>query len=545
MMEYISDNWSPTTLSPITTFGLSPVVALPPVPTHNRGNTPIDHLQSCRLHDDAGLKICYGTLRRNKTSQCIKKAASFQPPMMPTCRLHQDQFKRAAYCKVPLACGIDCGRICQWIPHSFQRCAAHTNHAMPCYFLKIPLELRNRIYDLLLPNKTIPSSYGHTNRRTDNEKTHMSILRVNQQIHDETSRLLYSSNTFTIQVSEHGLRMCNSASEQQLPLPHYGNHGHALQDYQMQLMLLDQQNKRRLMMARNHIIPPQNTPYPHPAPANYSIPPYLPDALQAPTQLEPVWQAPLSPRYFNLIQRFRIEIVFFGKFVLNENDGTMNGQARLQRLYEFSDHLHRLVNRFRITGRRINCLEIEFEFGEAYNDPDEVFSVIELLLRPSRRLCDIGRACVDSITIFMSQAGSGGDYMLQLLDPGQRNENLSEFLQSWSRQLAASTPSLPPSPVFDGYWRLEVLLTKIKAHCNHVATQMNQDLNSGFQHFAELKQRARIAREDDDVTSFKEILETVISTWQRYLDWEKEFEMSTWKDVEGIWDVVADGELVV
>lgn len=82
----------------------------------------------------------------------------------------------------------------------------------------------------------------------------------------------------------------------------------------------------------------------------------------------------------------------------------------------------------------------------------------------------------------------------------------------------------------------------MRYHCNHPAAQDNPDLRSGFQHFADLRHRARVAREDEDVKGFKEIFGAVLATWQRYLDWEKEFQLNAWKDVECILDVVADDE---
>jgi hypothetical protein len=169
---------------------------------------------------------------------------------MPTCRVHRDQVLQSAWCRAPLPYGFECGRICICQPHGFRLCPYHYEHPMTCYLLKIPIEMRLRIFGYLLPDGPVPAQFRGSRCLTSNdEPVCTALLRVNHQIHDETARLLYSVNSFTIELVGDSLAMCNS-SKRQIPFPPGPPGNHARQDYSMQLMLLEQQNKRRLMMAR-------------------------------------------------------------------------------------------------------------------------------------------------------------------------------------------------------------------------------------------------------------------------------------------------------
>lgn len=189
--------------------------------------------------------------------------------MLPTCRIHTKQQFKAGVCQARLQSGTKCNAKFRWEPYGFSLCPAHAkvDDVMPCYFLKIPTELRCRIYSFLLPDQMIPARFQKTFMlRSDSKPCYPQILRVNHQIYEEAAIVLYAQNTFEIEVSGGAsIHMCNNIFVvQSFPTPsparvfpsgnnpilhgHPGNH--ALQDYQMQLMLLEQQNKKRLLMAR-------------------------------------------------------------------------------------------------------------------------------------------------------------------------------------------------------------------------------------------------------------------------------------------------------
>ncbi|KAE9967078.1 hypothetical protein BLS_006581 [Venturia inaequalis] len=123
--------------------------------------------------------------------------------------------------------------------------------------------------------------------RSDRKPCYPHVLRVNHQIYAEAAVFLYAQNTFEIEVSgTASIHMCNSSfSVQSFPTPnparlfqasnnpfphgHQGNH--ALQDYQMQLMLLEQQNKKRLFMARQEKDNVHHIPLPQPPPSGVPL----------------------------------------------------------------------------------------------------------------------------------------------------------------------------------------------------------------------------------------------------------------------------------
>src|SRR5438045_3647670 len=133
--------------------------------------------------------------------------------------------------------------------HGFELCPDHRVYSTACYFLRIPVKMRLRIYQFLLPDKLIPARHSNPgNLRVDGERVYTAILRVNCQIHDEATSYFYGTRIFTIEPFANSLNMCNLPNT--FPLFRFSCLGsvHALQDYQMQLMLLEQQNKVHLLM---------------------------------------------------------------------------------------------------------------------------------------------------------------------------------------------------------------------------------------------------------------------------------------------------------
>jgi hypothetical protein len=174
--------------------------------THGAGHT--SHFRTCLLHYDKRRTRCSGTLKRG--GNCVYRAvASFKPGMMPTCHVHRRQLKRMGRCRAPLCCGFECGRICEWKLHGFQLCLDHCEHPMTCYFLKVPIEMRLRIYQHLLPDRPVPARYEKSSLTSDGGGVYTAILCVNRQIHDEAAGLLYRTRVFSIELLEDWLTMCN------------------------------------------------------------------------------------------------------------------------------------------------------------------------------------------------------------------------------------------------------------------------------------------------------------------------------------------------
>ena len=484
------------------------------------------HLQTCLLHGREKAAICSGTLKR-KGRQCANKAIPpLEQGMMPTCRIHQDQMKQSTWCRAPLPCGFECGRICTWKAHRFQLCPEHYEHPMTCHLLKIPIEMRLRIYGFLLPDKPIPARFRNFRCLTSYDGlVYTAILRVNHQIHDEAARLLYAVSTFTIELAADGMFMCN------LPKKVAHNGGHALQDYQMQLMLLEQQNKKRLMMARqeqDNIINNGSSSSSHhhlincnKLPTGPSIVPYAYEPV------EPAWYPPLSVNYFNMIQSFLIEIVFPPPS--NPNSSSRRGspeavaKALESTLYDYCDHLHKLVGRFRLMQRPLTQLKVVLRLGKTEINREEAMSAAHILLRPFQSLRNVGNSEVPSILINDLE-----DREVELLNHSDCTSSITDrsfydYLNDWLSDLSSSGPSLSP-PVFEAYWQLERLLSTIRNHHSDVK----------FIQFTELLHTARVAREADDLPSFRAVWDQVLNIWFDYVNDQKRFRSNVSLSIDAI-----------
>jgi hypothetical protein len=501
----------------------------------------IMHRQTCALHDDEGMAMCSGTLK--KGGNCANKAIGPPVPrMMPTCKIHRDQLKVLGWCRATLPCGFECGRILEWKAHGFQLCPGHREYPRTCYFLKIPTEMRLRIYRFLLPDRTIPARYGSSRIfTTDGDGVYTAILRVNHQIHDEAAGLLYGTSVFTIELSGNRLVMCNSANT----FIQYGfsdRPSHQLQGYQMQLMLLEQQNKTRLFMSRqeqDNISGELNSTRP-PAIRGIQLPtrPPVPYTYKP---VGPVWDPPLSERYFNMIRSFVIEFVF-PSLIRGQNSpnyhahGSSNAAAANYkflelRLYDSCDYLHRLIERLRLIQRPIAHVQIIIKFGNAYMERNEAFSAAQLLLQPFRRLHNVAKLEVLSITTKDFQ-----DRETELLIPDgishAADRAFADYVKCWSGDLSSSEPSLECPQVIEAYWELEKLLSSIKEHCHYT--------NPKFHQFTDLLHAARVAREAEDLTRFREIWDQVVNIWFDYLNSQEGFQSHVARSIDAIYDIVGN-----
>jgi hypothetical protein len=506
----------------------------------------ITHRQTCVLHDNERISMCSGTLR--KGGICVNKATNPPVPgMMPTCKIHRDQLKVLGWCRAPLPCGFECDQMFEWKPHGFQLCPDHREYSTTCYFLNIPAEMRLRVYQFLLPDRPIPARYSNSrNLKIDGERVYTAILRVNHQIHDEAVGLLYGTGVFTIELSGNSLSMCNSTSNfVPFRFSDYGSHAlqsygnHALQDYQMQLMLLELQNKKRLLLERQEQdnINGESNSTRTPAARGIQLPTM--SATHYPFRtIDPVWHPPLSKRYFNMIRSFFIELVFLSSGGPNSanhrvhglsNADAMNDKFLEWRLYDHCDLLHRLIGRLQLIPRPIAKLEIIIKLCNSYIKREEAISAAQLLLQPFRRLRNVAKPEVLSITTKDFQ-----DRERDLLIPDwiscAADSTVTDYVKCWSRDLSSSQTSSECPQVVEAYWQLEKLLCSIKEHCQHADPKFNL--------FKDLLHTARIAREADDLTLFKEIWDQVVNIWFDYLNKIKDFQSDVERSITSIYDIV-------
>ena len=451
------------------------------------------HSQACLLHNDKQPIQCSGTLR--KGGDCLNRAyGSFAPGMLPMCRIHRRQQKRKGRCRAPLHCGFECGRLCEWKLHGTELCLEHREHRITCYFLKIPVEMRLRIYQLLLPDRPIPARYEKSSLASDGGGVYTAILCVNQQIHDEAAGLLYQTRVFSIELHGDWLSMCN-LSQNNAQHRCFGFQQHPVEGHQWQQTTLTQ------TISSNQV----QTKSPNVA-ANLAI--------------EPIWNAPLSNRYFDMIQSFRIEIILPSPNACwLPNPHAASHKASLSRLLDYCDHLHILIGRLRTMQRSISRLDIVFKFGNGYLNREDAFPTAQFLLRPFRRLHNVANPSLLSIAI---QDPHG---YVELLTPDQAptptSTRFGVFLDHLYGLMTSSQPS-PELPVFKAYWQLTRLLLYMKEHYRHTDPKIRK--------IARLLYSARYIREVEDCSGFRAIWNQVVETWtdclHEYVDFQRNMALS-------------------
>lgn len=453
----------------------------PPATTHR-----------CVLHDDYERKtVCSGTLKKGRN--CVYNATvTSASGLMPTCKIHREQQKVASRCRAPLPCGFECGRLFEWEPYGIQFCADHRKELNICYFLKIPVEMRLRVYRFLLPDKPIPARYENSSLTTNGERVYTAILRVNKLIHAEATHLLYRTTFFTIEVSGNWMTMCNLTTKF-IPRKFLRPTQHSLQDHQMQPMLLGEmarQEQDDLNGESNHAC--------------------------GPTEI--LWHPPLNDRCFNMIQSFRIELVLR----IGTYPSATIGKIVESRLYDNCDSLHGLIGTLQLIQMPIARLEIIIKFGHTYIQWEEALSAAQILLGPFRRLYNVAKPNVLSVTMKDSD-----EFEIELLTTA--DTIFTDYLKSWSRDLSSSQPSYECPQILEAYWKLEKLVTGIKKQCY---------VEPMFDRYPDLLHAARIAREAHDPTRFREICDEVVKIWGIYLNGLKDFQSYVGRSIYTIHDIV-------
>ena len=126
--------------------------------------------------------------------------------MLPTCAQHRGQQQPLGLCQATEACGQLCLRPAIQNP-PFHLCFKHKGgtNTLPCHLLRIPIELRLMIYRYLLPTK-IPTQQPWMPRKEGSRTP--SILRVNRQINQEASLVLYGEVPFEVRIDARQIMMC-------------------------------------------------------------------------------------------------------------------------------------------------------------------------------------------------------------------------------------------------------------------------------------------------------------------------------------------------
>jgi hypothetical protein len=480
-------------------------------------NSFLQHIQTCSRHGRRESNICWGHLKNG--ANCSNKGSPHSEDLLPICGTHQSQRRMRGECKAILNCGFACSRLYEWIPFRFGLCPDHENLPnRPCFLLQIPTEIRLRIYSFLLPDKPVPARYWKSHDlRSDLSPASCSILAVNHQIHSEGIDLMYRKATFCIEISNTGIVMLNTAHKPaeippSRPLrpdyrrPSSGTFYCSVQDYQLQMRLLELQNKKRLAMARveSDLIfcsPPQRSP----PPMKTTSLALVPDLLAG--EYGPVWNPSLSEPVFNLIRSFHVKIEANLPLSVSKPGATMEPPI-CHNVYEMTDQLQQLVARLELVKPCINNLRFTIVL-QGSEDSKEALAAVPLLLRPFNRLRNVVRPSVESISWLSSSAKIP---IIELLAPTQadRTEDmlLSSFLDKWKADISSSSPK-PEAPITtQAYWLLQATIVDILHY-----RVLNDDFDFYYDH--DLRS-ARIARESDDVFAIHEIWENVIRKWKEY-----------------------------
>jgi hypothetical protein len=162
-----------------------------------------DAHRDCRFHNDPREGLCHALTYAKKA--CKYKAKITKPDFLPVCQTHRHQpwnekALRAGQCQATEECGRLCSRMSKYAP-PFHFCAKHQNgNTVPCHLMGLPTELRLMIFRYLFPDVI------STNTATRRE-VKVAILTANRQIYQEASSVLYGESIFQAKVDYLGIEL--------------------------------------------------------------------------------------------------------------------------------------------------------------------------------------------------------------------------------------------------------------------------------------------------------------------------------------------------
>ena len=250
----------------------------------------------------------------------------------------------------------------------------------------------------------------------------------------------------------------------------------------------------------------------------------------------PIWNPQLTERYFAMIQSFRIELLFHHPInCLSPNSSTSDTDKQrllVSRLARYNDQLRRLIERLRKLS--LVRLEITIKFSNSHVESlsfQEAFIASRDLLNPFRCLCNVARPQVLSITANDPRSRQFAPIFPSRVSSAETRA-FANNLNSWSKDLSSSQPSLKCDQVLEAYWRLENLLSSMKEHCKS---------EPRFFQFGELLQAARIAREANNLEHFKKIWARVVAIWFEHLDAQKSLQSNVTQSIDAMNGIVNKG----
>jgi hypothetical protein len=158
---------------------------------------PATHAEVCKHHSDPRKGLC--TVSKLDGTRCTYRAKATKADCLPTCGIHQNEEVKAGKCQAVAHCGQVCNRVTP-DDAGYHFCSEHEKgtDTLPCRFLDLPAELRLMVYGYIFP-PFIPSTNLCDNDKI--KKPQVAVLRVNKQIYQEASSVLYDELPFHARVT--------------------------------------------------------------------------------------------------------------------------------------------------------------------------------------------------------------------------------------------------------------------------------------------------------------------------------------------------------
>lgn len=123
-----------------------------------------------------------------------------EPGYLPVCKIHewQKDVRRAGRCQALEECGQLCNRLAEHQP-PYHLCEKHQrgSDSLPCYLMRIPTELRLMVFRYLFPDVVSPYHC----------RFNVAVLKLNRQIYQEASSVLYDERWFQVAVDESSISL--------------------------------------------------------------------------------------------------------------------------------------------------------------------------------------------------------------------------------------------------------------------------------------------------------------------------------------------------
>ncbi|KAF2704001.1 hypothetical protein K504DRAFT_168855 [Pleomassaria siparia CBS 279.74] len=503
-------NYSPTDVftAPSTCSPPTPLIVMDP-------KDPESFLRRCAGHNKKTKARCSAVIGKN--------AKNTRLTFLPTCHAHKDQQTFAGWCQSMQKDGERCGRLFRWTPPYLELCDDHQGHPdTPCHFMSLPLELRQEVFRYLLPTQPISSSSytsppealpqpqgpsGRTNpmlaaRRAARHNTiaaspsqhHrlfpypiINMLLVSRRIYEEVKDLLYSSVAFTIDIRRDGTFMCG----------------------------------RRLL---------------EPMRADGSAHFTIDDAEKAAKRFTNTFD-------FAAVKNYNVDIMVENciedvRQAMTPNQHSWDEEVEI---YDIRDYVGVVVAGILSKSRNLCRLNVRLGLSKFKWTPEDLLANTKTLVGPFERLRNVrqpklcgvfdGATAENLMVNFPLIAGPSGftdpnrarELTRLCLVPklptrivliGPRDPKFDEYKHRWEKRISEIANTLPEKPpikrMFSEFKRF---YTKLATLVPDVAHRRGK---KAFLH------RARVARENENVESFRHLRNELIEYWYLYLEQEEQ-----------------------